>query len=1022
MSRWRKYKLNEAKSRIKKFYILSIIFVILTSVLNFTVISYDDLPDLEVVNIIAPDTAVEGDNITVNVTIENSGSGDVPVGTAIEVGLFIDNEYNPISTNVTYDGFSSNTFRHFNLYWIAEVGNHSLRVFIDYNNQIVESDETNNEKSKYIDVSEGPPLIIITQFYIPENIKVGESAGIDVSIKNVGSNTSKTISAELDIVKDGFTKIKKKTGGLSRGETHNFSFEWTPINFGNHTLLITVKHESDVHNQNEKTQDVSPYKTEWWNENWHYRKLLGLYGNGTFSEKFNFTDLLESLNVFSRTFENDTIRIVEYSTNGEILDDTINYNFTESGAFNNKYNATGVLTWEVTAPSEPSVTKYYYIYFDVEENDKGIRDPINETKNMNVSNFTIIYDYLVEGWWGEIKQPMDGSYSLVEETLNIVAITEAKADSVTAVLRKENTSVNYTKALTGDESYLNWSGIFQFDNLDDIGNWTIKVQSEDSAGYENETSETNFYVGKPDLAVDSIIYTPSKVYENDIVMLSADVRSYNITMEDVIVSLNITDSEDNIVHHENITNITLIKDQANIVNFNWTAKQIGEYTLEVEVYHSDITDEWNNSNNNMTLLLSVVGTPDLGVVDIVVPSGFVKEGEIVEIHAVLNNTGNAPAKNYKVRLYLSQIVMDWYDYQIKDTTNVSIDVNESVEVSLTWNPALYGPPENFGEWIVGILIFWNNTYRDSFTLNNSQISKLKVVEGEKNAPVIKINELTEMQEIGRSVSIVAKVTDKSGIKKVSITITNPRNIPYFENMTSQGNDSYIFEFDNTSVIGKYNFSINAVDNSFYQMKSTLHGVFEIIGDATPPSIDYFGAYPSVQLKGGYVNISCIPTDFMGVKSVQVRITYPDSHSETKNMAKSTYGGKYVYSKTYVTLGKYVFNIASEDTSGNIKTTENKVFWITTDVDDRDSDGMPDWWEERYGFDPYDPTDAEQDEDGDGYTNVEEYKSGDNPLKRLSSLQEIAYKLRQNWSYLVISVILFILIIALSIYGARRLKT
>ncbi len=101
---------------------------------------------------------------------------------------------------------------------------------------------------------------------------------------------------------------------------------------------------------------------------------------------------------------------------------------------------------------------------------------------------------------------------------------------------------------------------------------------------------------------------------------------------------------------------------------------------------------------------------------------------------------------------------------------------------------------------------------------------------------------------------------------------------------------------------------------------------------------------------------------------------------------------------------------------------NKEFWITTDIDDVDCDGMPDWWEERYGFDPYDPTDAERDEDGDGYTNVEEYNDGNNPLKRISSLQEIVYKLRENWSYLIISVILFILIIVLSIYGLKRQKT
>lgn len=40
--------------------------------------------------------------------------------------------------------------------------------------------------------------------------------------------------------------------------------------------------------------------------------------------------------------------------------------------------------------------------------------------------------------------------------------------------------------------------------------------------------------------------------------------------------------------------------------------------------------------------------------------------------------------------------------------------------------------------------------------------------------------------------------------------------------------------------------------------------------------------------------------------------------------------------------------------------------------DRDDDGMPDEWERRAGLNPLDPADAQQDRDGDGYTNLEEY--------------------------------------------------
>jgi pectate lyase len=48
-------------------------------------------------------------------------------------------------------------------------------------------------------------------------------------------------------------------------------------------------------------------------------------------------------------------------------------------------------------------------------------------------------------------------------------------------------------------------------------------------------------------------------------------------------------------------------------------------------------------------------------------------------------------------------------------------------------------------------------------------------------------------------------------------------------------------------------------------------------------------------------------------------------------------------------------------------------------DDSDHDGMFDLWEQNHGFDPANPADALSDADGDGYTNLEEFLNGTNPL-------------------------------------------
>ncbi len=53
--------------------------------------------------------------------------------------------------------------------------------------------------------------------------------------------------------------------------------------------------------------------------------------------------------------------------------------------------------------------------------------------------------------------------------------------------------------------------------------------------------------------------------------------------------------------------------------------------------------------------------------------------------------------------------------------------------------------------------------------------------------------------------------------------------------------------------------------------------------------------------------------------------------------------------------------------------------------DTDQDGMPDTWEQQYGFNRNDPADGISDTDTDGYTNLEEYLNGTHPFEQDLSL-------------------------------------
>jgi len=945
--------------------------------------------------------------------------GNISAGTEIVVALIIDGSL--VSTNSTNEGLNVNKIRFVNLSWTADLGSEDKReitieVDYPYPGNVIERYEDNNYWDGFIYVSEKFPGLEIINVDIPQNIIVNKTVTIKSTIKNTGGTTNDTIFAKLNSSVDGEVQTLSRVSSLSRNKTHIFSFRWKPSHFGSQTVTIDIIYRGKTRDFKEISVVVEIESLQWWNKNWHYRYFLSVEGKGNVAVSFNFTQLLKDIGVFSKSFENETIRIVEYSSDGNIISEISKYIFKESVGYNSLTSASGKLFWQVTGSS---FEKFYCVYFDVSIN-LGTRTILEET-NMSESGDASVGEFgFVDGWNIESVQPINGSFAPVGKSIYLSVTTDSKIENVTAYFYlKNNLSKNFYLYLFNVQDYTSWkSDDFSFDVE---GSWALIISSRDWADYNAPDVKQTFYVGKPDVEIKNIsistIWTPisPKIYINDIVNITAGVVSYDANVEDVNVSLKISDFTTNKEIYEQYTEITIYMDKANYVFFSWKASQSGKFNVTVTLDPKNLIKEKNENNNKLVKTITVSEFPDLAIVDIIIPTIEISENEKIQIDVIVKNIGLGDATDYKIKLYIENEKQGLMKYlNDVDSKLISVKANSSKTIDMYWNST------KPGTWLVGAKVLVNDTNRDIDITNNRLLCNniLRIKPIERNPPtILDVIAHPRNQEQGSSVSITATVTDETGLDLVSVNITNPKGTLYRINMGRVFEDDFRVIFTNTNEVGIYSFQIIAVDITIHRNTATRQGNFTIYKESTPPIISFFDAKPRVQLKGENVDIICLATDNFGIKSVIVKITTPSAEIYNRNLVFIS-EEKYVFSSTYDTSGKYIFQIEATDKANNVVNTFDKTFWITSDLNDKDDDGMPDWWEEKYGLDPEDPNDANQDPDGDGYSNLEEYKRGTNPIKDIFSENAVS-RIKENSLYLSGSIVMFLVIFLLSLFSRRR---
>lgn len=205
-------------------------------------------PDLTIEIITrSPEEASIGDTVRYTVTVRNRGDG---LSEDTLITCYIDGE--PLETKAL-PGIAAGQSAEVWFEWVSQSGGHDIRVVVDPEDVITETDETNNDTTTNFSTLT-PDLIIEDFTWLMENPLINDEVIFTVVIKNQGADIS--YPSRLRYVIDGDINDYEQVPAVASGEAFTLTF-MKSLEAGSHSVLGTIDAADDVEEIDETNNEFT---------------------------------------------------------------------------------------------------------------------------------------------------------------------------------------------------------------------------------------------------------------------------------------------------------------------------------------------------------------------------------------------------------------------------------------------------------------------------------------------------------------------------------------------------------------------------------------------------------------------------------------------------------------------------------------------------------------------------------------------------------------------------------------------